>query len=175
MERAKTTLTARTTATLTVLGLIAAMAAIPAPASADFHPVCTGMVTAYANVDLVQDPTTGEMSYSGAVNCPDTVVTIQEVELVHHPAMAGPDQLANVTGEACEASLTQPCYPMDGVESAPMGILTVHMTFDVDDPATDGVDFPGIQRNGTWMWFGMGQPVPLCRSLGFVPISVGSC
>lgn len=169
------TVRGRTLTTLVALGTLLTLAAIPAPAAADFHGVCTGFATAYANVELVYDPTTEAMAYGGEVNCPDSVVTITEVELVHVPDAGVPTQVANVTGEACEATVTMPCYLYDSGVDAPTGTLEVHMTFDVDDPATDGVDYPGVERSGTWLWLGDGQPVPVCRSVGFVPISAGAC
>lgn len=168
------TVRGRTLTTLVALGTILALAAIPAPAAADFHPVCQPPAAAYANVDLAVDPTTDEMVYAGEVYCPSAEVTITELALFEVPDDAAPVQLANTTGDACDSALTEPCF-LDSVADAPAGLLRVDMTFDVDDPATDGVDFPGIERSGTWLWLGDGQPIPVCRSVGFVPISAGAC
>lgn len=49
------------------------------------------------------------------------------------------------------------------------------MTFHVDDPATDEIDFPNVTRAGYYRDLGAGTPVPLCVSAGAVPVMVGTC
>lgn len=160
--------------TIIVASLIA-LATVPATASADFHPVCEPPAAAYANVEMHVDPDDdSSFIYRGGAYCPSTTITITELELVHVPDTGVPSQVANTTGDPCQSTTTKGCIVSD-TAPAVGGTYEVHMTFDVDDPETDGVDYPGVERSGTWLYLGVGQPIPLCVSAGAVPVQVGAC
>lgn len=154
-----------------VLGLtiLVSMVWLPAPAAADFHPVCTGFATGYANVGLESDGDTGGLVYSGLVSCPDTVVTIVSLELWEEGAA---EASSVIEGSPCAAGLASPCALENGTAAAP-GTYEVRMVFDVDHPATAHVDYEGVERHATFQWSGEGVPVPTCTSTGFFPFYVG--
>lgn len=150
------------------VGLATVLVAVSVPASADFHPDCTGTVTAYANTDLSYDESAGELVYEGLVNCPETTVEIEHLELARIESTQ--ETLATTSGQPCETTLTQQsCSVTDevAVEPAP-GQYQVNMTF-----STPG--FEDVERLQRWFWTGDGQPVPVCVHTGFFPVSAGAC
>lgn len=146
---------------------------VPSTASADFHPVCEPPPAAYANVEL-HAPNGSNLTYSGGAYCPGTEVTIVELKLIHEPQYGVPSQVANVTAPACSSTTTQGCTVTDDAPRK-AGFYTVNMTFHVDDPSTEGIDFPNVTREGHYRDLGVGTPVPLCVSAGAVPVMVGTC
>lgn len=148
---------------------------VPSTASADFHPVCDPPAAAYANVELNVDPSNGSaFEYRGAVYCPSTEVTIVELEILRFPDYGPVSQVDNATAEPCASTTTEACL-LEDTARALAGTYEVNMTFHVDDPATEGIDFPNVTRSGLYRYHGVGQPVPLCVSAGAVPVMVGTC
>lgn len=168
----------RGTLTIIVALSLIALTVVPSTASADFHPVCEPPAAAYANVALHHDgdPYYPSWQYRAGVYCPSTVVTIVELELLYLSGPDAPTQIDNVTADPCESTATQGCFASGsvGAQVAATGTYKVNMTFHVDDPATEGIDFPNVTRAGLYHYAG-GAPVPLCVSAGAVPVMVGSC
>lgn len=160
--------------TIILAGMLV-LTVVPATASADFHPVCEPPVAAYANVELHTPPgDTGPFTYSGGAYCPSAEIEITELELIHIPDYGVPSQVANTTAGPCASTTTNPCTATD-TAPAGAGTFLVRMTFDVDDPATPGVDFPDVVREGLFEYLGVGQPIPLCVSAGVIPQQIGTC
>lgn len=158
------------------IALVVALVAVPMTVSADFHPVCEPPPAAYANVELHAYPLGYDtvLVYSGAVYCPGTVVTIEELELLDDPLDGPAVQVTNDTGEPCDAGTTTPCIVSDTAPNA-AGTYRVRMIFDVDDPATPELDFDNVTRVGRYVYTGQGQPVPICVHVGALPIAAGLC
>lgn len=159
--------------TLTLSLTLLALAFTPSPAGADFHGVCTGIVTGFADVDLElgesQDPYQADpFLYSGLVACPDAVVTITSLRLY---LISGeePVLVAETEGEACDAELDDPCSLQDVATSYP-GEYEVRMRFDADDPDTPHTDFQDVPRRATFLYLGYGEPLRTCTSTGTQPI-----
>lgn len=162
--------------TLTIGLLATSLLLAPAPvgpetANADFHGVCTGMVTAYANVDLSASLDGEQFTYEGIVNCPDTKVTINKISLFGLDPYTGEAiELDNSTGAECSATLTEPCTLSTESAAPGPGTYEVLMFFDVDDPDSSEVDFKNVERYGRFSWDGIGKPLTECSSLGFFPV-----
>lgn len=166
----------KTSLTLTIALLTTSLLFAPAPVgpestNADFHAVCTGMVTAYANVDLSASLDGEQFTYEGIVNCPDTSVTIKQIFLFEVDSYTGEAvELDNKTGTECSATLTGPCTLTSESGAPGPGTYEVLMFFDVDDPETSEVDYENVERYGRFSWNGIGEPLAECSSLGFFPI-----
>lgn len=153
----------RSYAVVLLLGL--SLLTVALPASADFHPDCTGVATGYANTHLEASADGAEVTYGGTVNCPGATVTIASVQLVD---TAEDRVLATTTLEACQAELASPCSVSDTVPAPDEGRYTVRMTFDTEN-------FEDVPRSQQWEWLGVGQPVLTCANAGAFPVQGGDC
>lgn len=155
------------------------------PARADFHPVCTGVLSAYAGVGLRAETTYdyyyGEqttLEYSGVVNCPNATIAITSLTFgpPAPPPSTDPDPLAPPVA-SCAPS-PSPCTASRAVGvTPPPGEYQVTMLFNASRP---GCGFAtcsstNVPRYGRWRWLGEGQPVPVCVPVGFLPDSLGTC
>lgn len=164
------------------MGLLTVLVTVPAPAAADFHPVCEPPAAAYANVGAYADLDGSQVTYAGGAYCPGTTVTITALTLFSVQEDPAGDILTEVdttSGDPCASTTLSPCIEQASVAGLADGIYEIQMSFDVDDPATPGVDFEDVERRGRFLWAGAGQPVPLCVHNGIndgAPVpAVGAC
>lgn len=163
--------TTRWTAGAVGLMLALGLAAVAAPAAADFHPDCEPPLAAYANVWLGDEsPDDDTLTYRGGVYCPGANVAITSLVLVDVDTGT---QVDAAPSETCQAGVSEPCHTAGSVADLAPGTYNVSMTFDVDNPDTD-TSFQDVPRHQHFEWLGAGQPVPVCAHAGAIPASAGT-
>lgn len=165
----------RTTRRALVIAAIASATAlaVPAHSPADFHPVCTGVLTAYASVGLTANED-GTLTASGVVNCPGSRLRIDSLRLGEPQPPPGkavgnkdPDRGVEAFCKGCVTPLSASKTTRKPREP---GVYQVTMLFSAFGPEGK---YPTVPRYGRWRWDGAGQPVPVCAPAGAVPAYVG--
>lgn len=159
---------------LVLLGAaLAPLLAAPSLSTADFHPVCTGVATAYASVSLHAHED-GTLTASGVVDCPGSRLRIDSLRLTDPqppPPKAAKNKDPDKRTEAfCRGCVTPLSASKTTRQPQEPGTYQVTMLFSAFGPEGK---FPRVPRYGRWRWDGAGQPVPLCAPAGAIPAYVG--
>lgn len=145
----------------------------PTTVSADYHSACRPVVgpeptmnehlsPAHANVEMHVNPNDpSEIIFRGFVHCPGAVVTITELSVRELHDDGPPTPVALATTGPCHSTLTQSCVAW-GFIPAEEGTYRLQMRYAVDDLDTDGLDFENVPRGATYVYTGVGTPVPIC-------------
>lgn len=138
--------------TKSLVGAAAAVTALAAaaPASADFHFLCSGAGSSLPGLTVDGS----DYVFSASVSCPG-VTGISITNLQISSALAGFGSAGTAPSASCGSS---PCSASGRTPALP-GLHSVSYTFSVTRGATTAT----AARNSRWVWIGAGPTVAACR------------